>query len=238
MSDVNPTTASRDSFGPVGAQPHFQEPSDYQVGEHVVFHHFDGQDYEAVITAVWEPGSDVANRWVVHLDAGSLGKLKNITESGREDPQHEGTFSLKPSKSVNPGAERDRLVRNVAAGTVVPTRQDLNPRPRSEIDGSATADQVPISEFAMSAAPVDAPQEPYEADPIEEVRDDQVQRETTEENPGDDGLDTPANMITDGKLEQGDPLPPPDNEDETDEKTGTTRAADDEHIVARRSKTK
>lgn len=237
MSDINPTTASRDSFGPVGAQPHFQEPSDYHVGEHVVFHHFDGQDYEAVITAVWEPGSDVANRWVVHLDAGSLGKLKNITESGREDPQNEGTFSLKPSKSENPGAERDRLVRNVAAGTTVPTRQDLNPRPRPEIDGSATADQVPISEFAMSAAPVDTPVEDQKADPIEEVRDDQVQNEETEENTGDPGLDTPANYMTDGKLEQGDPLPPPENE-EPDPKAGTTQADDDEHIVARKGKTK
>lgn len=238
MSDINPTTHLRDSFGPVGAQPHFQEDSDYRVGQHVVFHHFDGQDYEAVITDVWEPGSDVANRWVVHIDAGKLGKLKNVTESGHLDTQAEGTFSLKPAPSANPDAEDDKLVANQRAGAVVPTRADENPRPRPGEGGKATDDQRDISEFAMSEAPVDAPEEPYVAEPEEEVRDDQIHREQDEENTGDEGLDTPANYITDGKLETGEPLPPPESEADVDPKQGTTQSADDEHVVAKKGKGK
>lgn len=237
MSDVNPTTALRDSFGPVGAQPTFQEPSDYIVGQHVVFHHFDGKDYEAVVTAVWGPGSDVANRWVVHLDVGGLadGHLKNIGESAREDTQSEGTFSLKP-KAV-PGVEdgRDSLVRNRSAGTALPVRADENPRPPAGKNDEIARDQkrLTMDDFKQSVAPHDAPQEPYEADPFEEVRDDQVQRETTAENTGDEGLDTPANYITDGRTEQGEALPyggPPDD------KTGTTKSDDDEHVKASKAK--
>lgn len=237
MSDVNPTTVhNREAFGPVGAQPTFQEPSDYQVGQHVVFHHFDGKDYEAVITAVWGAGSDVANRWVVHLNVGGLadGDLKNIGEASREDTQPEGTFSLKPKAEEGVADGRDSLVRNRSAGTVLPVRADENPRAPAGPNDVIARDQVPLTmdDFKVSVAPADAPQEPFEADPFEEVRDDQVHREQDEENTGDEGLDTPANMITDGRLEQGDELPPPNPDDPSvvDPKVGTTKSDDDEHV--------
>jgi hypothetical protein len=241
VSDVNPTTAQRDSFGPVGAQPTFQEPSDYRVGQHVVFHHFDGKDYEAVISSVWGPGSDVANRWVAHLDVGGLanGHLKNISEASREDTQPEGTFSLKPKSVDGVADDRDSLVRNRSAGTVLPVRADENPRPPAGERDLIARDQrrLTMEDFKQSVAPADAPQEPYTADALAEVRDDQVQREETEENRGDEGLDTPANYITDNRLEQGDPIPPADPDSEPDPRVGTTQSDDDEHVKeAKRAK--
>jgi len=233
MSDVNPTTThNRDAFGPVGAQPTFQEPSDYERGQHVVFHHFDGKDYEAVITDVWEPGSDVANRWSVHLDVGKIGKLKNIVEgtglsgdnSFSGQPSVEGTFSLKPK--ADPTTKDDDLVANQRVGTEVPVRADLNPRPPA-----GEPERLRIEDFDISAAPSDAPQEPYVADPFEEVRDDQVHNEQDAENTGDEGLDTPANLVTDNRTEQGDPIP--DTHPET--KIGTTRSDDDEHVKQTKS---
>jgi hypothetical protein len=250
VSTHNPTVpqpayvTNRDPFGPVGAQPTFLEPSDYQVGEHVVYHHFDGKDYEAVITDVWGPGSDVTNRWAVHLDAGSIGLLRNITQASREDTQPEGTFSLKP-RDVSPLTKGDDLVKNRSAGAVLPTRADENPRPQSvereergPRGGTKTREVNPGGEplraedFDWSAAPVDAPEQPYSADALVEVRDDQVQRERGAPKPGevgseDPGGDTPANLITANKREgTGEPLVDP----LAGQRVGTTVADDDEHV--------
>jgi hypothetical protein len=197
-----------------------QPPSDYQVGQHVVYHHFDGRDYEAVITEVWEPGSpSIESRWSVHINAGKLGVLKNITQASREDTQPEGTFSFKPKLTGDD--DNDRLATNARPGTALPTRADENPRARAD----ASEPLKRGVDYTLSAEPEDAPQPDYEADALEEVRDDQVQRETTPENKGDPGLDTPANYLTDGKTEAGETWAPP-----SDEKRGTTKTDDDEHV--------
>ena len=116
------------------------------VGTHVVYHSPDGNDYEAVITAVTGP-------WSVSLDVGKQGTVENATETNREygggvnDILQDGTYSYKPSDSPDG-----------KAGSVLQVRSDMNPRvagaeaPAEELastpEAAVRSDQVHAEEDA------------------------------------------------------------------------------------------
>jgi hypothetical protein len=187
-----------DTFGPVGTQIDFRARTDFEEGQHVIYHNAeDGLDYEAVITDVYSSSNDVEAPEVAHIDAGFLGHLKNVSISAREEPNAPGTFSLKPV--APPDAPTDgrrrvnlpKLVSENGPGQELPIRSDENRRPPTPYDSriANAIDGVPdagTAEVPDPDVPLDKPMEEnvtYEqreqgstVEPLAEVRDDNDQR--------------------------------------------------------------
>jgi hypothetical protein len=144
-----------DTFGPVGTQIDFRARTDFEEGQHVIYHNAeDGLDYEAVITDVYSSSNDVEAPEVAHIDAGFLGHLKNVSISAREEPNAPGTFSLKPV--APPDAPTDgrrrvnlpKLVSENGPGQELPIRSTPDD-PMTLENEAGPADSRPDSEHAL-----------------------------------------------------------------------------------------